>query len=93
MALAGHSPREELAPILFPEWKEALARSDLPETVRGRHERAIGSFLAYCATCCAPASIVLAKRFLEQLSPAGASAARASLGWFIGAGRTRRTRA
>jgi integron integrase len=87
MALASLRPRDENAPISFPDWPESLDRTHLPAAIRDRYKSAIVAFLKYCKTRYAPVSVLLAKRYLESSGPATEGDARAALRWFVRLGR------
>lgn len=72
--------------IAFHNWKQALARKQLPPIEAARYEHAIISFLRFCKREHAPASVVLAKKYLAQRQLlAGAFDARPALRWFFSA--------
>lgn len=83
MASTGTSTFDQRSPISFPDWQAALESRALPAAERERFQREIGAFLHYCRERHAPASVVLAKRYLEQLAPAAAGGAREALRWFV----------
>ena len=75
-------------PILFPGWKDALARSILPPIGKASQTKAIISFLPKDKVRRNPASIGFIKRYRDELAGAGAEApARAALGRFSRASR------
>ena len=73
--------------ISFPSWKKALGSSSLPLESQNVHAREIGKFLGYCRRCHAPASVALAKRYLEEQGVGAEAPPRAALRWFVRAWR------
>jgi len=88
MALAGSSAYEENAPILFSDWKQVLDTRALPWEMRHGFENDIAAFLEYCRRQRAPASIALAKQYLENVGPDEAQAARQAFRWFVRSSRS-----
>jgi len=88
------SPLGHRQPVSFPEWNEVLWRSPLPPAVKAAHAREIVAFLRHCRDRHAPATLLLAKAYIDGLEPApdpaGASPRREALRWFF---RTARARA
>lgn len=76
------SSRDERAPISFPQWKVALAASDLSETTRHRFEREIITFLHSCKQLHSPASVAMIKSYLTDPLRQGQSPSRDALRWF-----------
>src|SRR5262245_38868975 len=52
--------------LVFPGWGDALMAEGLPSEVRDRHRREIIRFLKFCKDAHAPATVVLARQFLER---------------------------
>jgi integrase len=75
----------ERRPVSFPAWKAALARSGLPPGEQASHRRAVLTFLKHCKDRHAPATIALARQFLE--ATAATDSVRAGLRWFFHAAR------
>jgi integron integrase len=69
-------------PLSFPGWADALNASGLPPTVRENHRREIIRFLRFCKTAHAPATVVLARQFLER-SPGCVDGVREALRWLF----------
>src|SRR5262245_36220017 len=61
------APVGDLAPILFPRWQEELRRADISGETRVRFEREVLAFLAHCRRERAPASIALARLYVESI--------------------------
>jgi integron integrase len=72
--------------LSFPNWAQALDASELPPRVRENHRREIIRFLRFCKTAHAPATVVLARQFLER-SPGCVDAVREALRWLFFTGR------
>lgn len=77
-----HSSRDERAPISFPQWKAALAASELSEATRHRFEREIITFLRSCKLLHSPASVTMIKSYLADPIRQGQSPSRDALRWF-----------
>ncbi len=86
MALAGQ-PVDERRPIFFREWRDVLATAPLSPCLRGQHAEEVQAFLHVCWKHRAPATIALARQYLERLSTAAQPAAREALRWFFRAAR------
>lgn len=80
MALPGMS---ENHPVSFPDWNQALERSGLPDLRQQLFRREIISFLSHCKKGHAPASIILAKQYLDRLPEQARTSARDALRWFF----------
>lgn len=87
MALDGMISAAHRAPVSFPSWKEALAASGLPGDVRVSHQRAVIAFLRHCRNVHAPATIMLAKQYVETPSRQGSTGVREALRWFFRSAR------
>jgi integron integrase len=72
--------------LWFPGWPQALAGADLPPGVRENHRREIIRFLRFCKDAHAPATVVLARQFLERSCDAP-SCTREALRWLFQTGR------
>ena len=90
MAAAGEAQFDERSPIWFPDWRQVLATRALPLPDRARFEREIGAFLRYCRAGHAPASVFLARQYLQGLEPGAVNSAREALRWLVRASRTTR---
>ena len=76
----------EKAVISFQEWHEVLAKTGFPSEVRARMQHEIFRFLRFGKVKCAPASVMLAKLYIEeQEAQAGGrdEGLRAALRWFV----------
>lgn len=78
---------DERAPIRFPEWN-AVLWEERPAEARG-YTRVIVEFLRHCRQLHAPASITVARQFIETIDPAIADFARDALRWFVGEAKRR----
>jgi len=72
---------DERAPIRFPEWNTVLW-AERPGHARG-YTRVIVEFLRHCRNLHTPASIAVARQFIEAIDPAIADMAREALRWFV----------
>ncbi len=72
---------DERAPIRFPEWN-AILWEERPGVARG-YTRVIVAFLRHCRQVHAPASIAVARQFIETINPTIAGFAREALRWFV----------
>lgn len=78
-------------PISFPNWKQSLADDpSLSASIRARYARAIVGFLAECRRRHEPASVALAKTYLEERQAEEASDERLALRWFVRSAAARR---
>jgi integron integrase len=76
---------EHSSPISFPGWTLALARLGLAPTLTDEFRREIFKFLGYAAGARIPATIALAKQYVEiRRSPVTRNALR----WYVTQGRT-----
>jgi integron integrase len=73
-------------PLSFPEWATALDAAPLAPGVRENHRREIIRFFRFCKTAHAPATVILARQFLERC-PGTTDAAREALRWLFFTGR------
>ena len=55
------NPKE---PVSFPDWKAALARSDLSPVVQAVYTREILTLLHHCKKCHSPVTVEFIKRWL-----------------------------
>ena len=72
--------------LWFPTWADVLAAANLPPHVREAHRREIVRFLRFCRDAHAPATVVLARQFLER-STDQPSRTREALRWLFHAAR------
>lgn len=85
MAFTDTAPVQENTPICAPEWKITLAGTQLSRQDREHYEREIVRFLHFCHARRTPASVALARQYLE--ADAGrAVIAREPLRWLFRAG-------
>src|ERR1051326_6076316 len=75
---------DERRPVLCDEWAEALDRASLPSAQLEAFRREIFMFLRHCRTVHSPATVALAKQYLEGRRT---EVARAALRWFVTHGR------
>lgn len=73
--------------ISFRNWKEELRGSALSERTQAAYVAEIISFLRHCKTHHAPATVGLAKQYLEWREMQSTGPARAALRWFFVNGR------
>src|SRR5687768_4028641 len=73
--------------ISFRTWKTALGSSSLSIESQSLYAREIGKFLGFCREGHAPASVALAKRYLEERGVGAEAPPRAALRWFVRAWR------
>jgi integron integrase len=72
--------------LWFPAWRDALAASNLSPVVQENHRREIIRFLRFCKSAHAPASVLLARQFIER-STDEPSRTREALRWLFRAAR------
>lgn len=71
-------------PISFPSWKSVLTQDmAVAPDLKGRYERAIIGFLAECKRRREPASIEVARQYLDGIGAAEWSVERKALRWFV----------
>lgn len=70
-------------PVSFPEWKQALATAGLSAAAEEAYRREIISFLKHCKTQHVPATVMLAKQYVEQQERLRAGPVRVALRWFF----------
>lgn len=80
--------KDERSPVSFPAWKEALSAAPLTMETKDAYRRDILAFLHHCKVSCAPATIMLAKSYLEVRERQGVSRARMALRWFFKAAQS-----
>lgn len=74
--------------VSFPDWKDALAHAGLGAAREGAFLREIISFLKHCKTQRSPATIPLAKAYVEQHEKTTAGPVREALRWFFRAAKS-----
>ena len=81
MQSKGNCGDRERRPVSFPEWKSALSgvENELQETYR----REVVSFLHHCKKLHAPATIALARSYLQDRERTHRGPAREGLRWFF----------
>lgn len=70
-------------PVSFPEWKQALFASGLPAGQAEAYRREIITFLKHCKTQHAPATVLLAKHYVEAQERLRTGPVRLALRWFF----------
>lgn len=75
----------QMQPISFPDWKQALVSAALPQ--REACVREIIGFLHHCKKLHAPATIALAKQYVEERERVSSGPVREALRWFCREGR------
>ena len=87
------SPPGHDRPVSFREWHDVLWRSPLPPAVKQAHVREIFAFLRHCRAERSPATIALAKAYIEQGETERGGAdrpeRREALRWFFRSARAR----
>lgn len=73
-------------PLSFPEWKQSLAAAGLPAEKVQAFQREIITFLKHCKTQRAPATVLLAKQYVEKQERLRPGPVREALRWFFRAG-------
>lgn len=74
-------------PVSFPDWKESLANAALSPQHQAAYVREILAFLKHCKANRAPATVALAKQYLEWREKQSTGPAREALRWFYRKGR------
>lgn len=74
--------------LSFPDWAEALASSPLPQNTVEEHRREIIRFFRFCKAARAPATVIMARQFIER-SEDNPSSTREALRWLFRAARAR----
>jgi hypothetical protein len=77
------------SPVSFRDWKEALALEKLSNSDRASYAREIITFLKYCKTTRSPATVLLAKQFVEEQECLRGGPVRVALRWFFKAAQVR----
>lgn len=77
-------------PVSFPNWKQALAQAALGATTEAAFAREIITFLKHCKTLHVPATVQLAKEYVEIQERLRSGPVRPALRWFF---RTARAQA
>jgi integron integrase len=70
-------------PVSFPDWKQALAKAGLSAAGESAYQREIITFLKHCKTQQAPATVLLAKQYVEKQEPLRTGPVREALRWFF----------
>lgn len=70
-------------PVSFPEWKQALAAAGLSAAAETAYRREIISFLKHCKTQHVPATVLLAKQYVETQERLRIGPVRMALRWFF----------
>jgi integron integrase len=74
-------------PVSFPHWKQALAQAGLDPASEAAYVREIITFLKHCKTRRAPATVMLAKQYVEQQERLRKGPIRLALRWFFRAAK------
>ncbi|MDI1250525.1 MAG: hypothetical protein PSV13_16815 [Lacunisphaera sp.] len=91
--LVGHTGRVmDNQPVSFPDWKQALATAGLSAGAEAAYGREIITFLKHCKTLHAPATVMLAKQYVEKQERLRPGPVRVALRWFFRAARARSER-
>ncbi len=77
------------AAVSFPTWRETLAQATVSPAERAGIEREVLSFLRFCKYRRTPATIALARSYIETCERGGLTAARPALRWFFRAAAER----
>jgi integron integrase len=75
--------------LSFPGWADVLAAAKLAAPVRANHRRDILTFFRFCKLAHAPATVLMARQFLERANP-DTTRAREALRWLFRAARSAR---
>jgi integron integrase len=70
-------------PVSFRDWKQALANAGLAPATQSAFAREIITFLKFCKTGRVPATVLLAKRYVEQQERLRSGPVREALRWFF----------
>jgi integron integrase len=76
-------------PVSFPEWKKALAQAGLGSAGEAAYAREIITFLKRCKTQRVPATVLLAKQYVEKQERLRTGPVRLALRWFFKAAKAR----
>jgi integron integrase len=76
-------------PVSFPDWKQALAQAGLSSAGEAAYAREIISFLKHCKTQHVPATVLLAKHYVENQERLRTGPVRLALRWFFQAAKAR----
>jgi hypothetical protein len=76
-------------PVSFSEWKQALAKAGLSSAGEAAYIREIITFLKHCKTQHVPATVLLAKQYVEKQERLRTGPVRLALRWFFTAAKTR----
>lgn len=74
-------------PVSFPSWKQALASAGLSAQSEAAYVREIISFLKYCKIHHHPATVLLAKAYVEKQERLRTGPVRLALRWFFRAAK------
>lgn len=70
-------------PVSFPQWKQALAAAEFHPKTEAAYLREIITFLQRCKTEHAPATVLLAKQYVEKQERLRTGPVREALRWFF----------
>ena len=85
MTIPSADPERDRRPLHFANWREALRHTTLSHLVRRDYEISIIEFLRFCRETHSPATITLARLYLDARTQAEAE--RQALRWFFQTGR------
>ena len=75
-------------PVSFPEWKQTLAKAGLSRAGEEAYIREIITFLKHCKTLHVPATVLLAKQYVEKQERLRTGPVRVALRWFFRTAKT-----
>ncbi len=79
-------------PVSFPAWKQALAKAGLSSAGEVAYVREIITFLKHCKTQHVPATVLLAKQYVEKQERLRTGPVRVALRWFFRAAKAQSRR-
>lgn len=83
----GDSPEKQEAwkrPLTFHNWRSVLFSGPLPPQAKSSHDRQIKRFLSHCRVQKAPATVILAQSYIQDLEKQGDTGPiREALRWFF----------
>lgn len=77
-------------PVSFPDWKQALAKAGMTGPAESAYLREIIAFLKHCKTQRAPATVQLARQYVEKQERLRPGPVREALRWFFRNARSSR---
>lgn len=79
--------------VTFPDWKQALANAGFPAAAAAAYPREIITFLKHCKTQHVPATVPLAKQYVENQERLRSGPVRVALRWCFQAAKAGNHRA